>query len=81
MTEEGFTVKEILLKVDAKVDRLSDKLDRIDRQGSIGTREELSDHESRLRSLEKKSWALTGVSSALGVAAGVLSAVFGPHAS
>lgn len=79
MAEEVFTVKEILVKLDAKVDALSQKLDAIDRQGSIGTREELIDHENRIRTLEGRNWRLAGGTTVIAAIAGVVSGFFGPH--
>lgn len=54
----GFTVKEIVLEIRRDLKALNDKVDQIDRKGSIGTREELSDHESRLRGLERFRYAV-----------------------
>lgn len=56
MTENGssvgLTMRELILEVRDDVKNLREKIDLIDRKGSIGTREELADHESRLRRLE-----------------------------
>lgn len=45
----SWTTKEIVLEIRDTVDKLADKLDRIDREGSIGTKAQLDDHEHRLR--------------------------------
>src|SRR3954467_15588204 len=45
----GFTTKEILLEMRGDLRTLTEKIDRIDRQGSIGTKAQLDDHENRLR--------------------------------
>lgn len=57
----GFTVKEIVIEIRDTVKELANKVDRIDRQGSIGTREQLRehdnsihDHEARLGVLENR---------------------------
>jgi hypothetical protein len=49
--DKGFTVKEILVEIRDDVKDLSMKVDRIDREGSIGTKSQLDDHEQRLRRL------------------------------
>lgn len=58
---DGFTVKEIVVEIRDTVKKLADKVDQIDRQGSIGTRDQLTehgrdiaDHEVRLSFLEKR---------------------------
>lgn len=51
----GFTVKDILIEVRQDVKDLAARIDEIDRKGSIGTREELTDHENRLRKVEAQS--------------------------
>lgn len=48
----GLTLRELVLEVRDSVNALDEKIDRIDRQGSIGTREDLSDHEQRIRRVE-----------------------------
>lgn len=62
MTENGsgigLSVKELVLEVRNDVKALSEKIDKIDRQGSIGTREELADHERRIRRVEAWKYAL-----------------------
>lgn len=45
----GFTTKEVVLEIRDVVNRLADKLERIDREGSIGTKAQLQDHEARIR--------------------------------
>ncbi len=52
VNSSSFTVKEIVLEVRNDVKQLAEKIDRIDRQGSIGTRSELEDHEARIRASE-----------------------------
>ncbi len=54
------TVKEMVKEIRSDVKDLSAKIDHIDRQGSIGTREEIVDHESRIRNLETSSSRLSG---------------------
>jgi hypothetical protein len=56
----GFTVKEILLEMRGDLRSLSEQINRIDRQGSIGTKQELEDHEIRIRTLETSSVILEG---------------------
>lgn len=45
----SFTTKEIVIEIRDAVNKLADKVDRIDRTGSIGTRQQLDDHEKRVR--------------------------------
>ena len=73
----GLSLRELVLEIREDVKRLNDKINQIDRTGSIGTREELNDHETRIRSLERSKWAFGGVGSAVGAAAGVLAGMFG----
>lgn len=73
----GFTLRELVLEIRADVKALDEKIDKIDRTGSIGTREELTDHETRLRSLERAKWALGGIGGVAGAVAGVMAGFFG----
>jgi hypothetical protein len=68
----GFSVKEIVVEIRNDVKDLAAKIDRIDREGSIGTRQDLADHENRLRDLEAGGFRLQGVWTTLGVIAGAL---------
>ena len=52
-TDEGLSIRELLLEVRQDVRALSAHVDDIDRNGSIGTKAELADHEQRVRGLEK----------------------------
>jgi len=52
--DKGFTVKEVVLDIRDTVNKLADKIDRIDRTGSIGTRQQLDDHENRIRKNEAR---------------------------
>lgn len=45
----NFTVKEIVVEIRDTVRELAVKVDTIDRQGSIGTKAQLQDHEQQLR--------------------------------
>lgn len=74
--DRGLSLRELVLEVRADVKALDDKIEKIDRNGSIGTREELTDHEIRIRGIERFRWGLTGIGSIAGGIAGVLSAVF-----
>lgn len=49
----GLTLRELVLEVRADVKSLDEKIEKIDRTGSIGTREDLTDHETRIRRVEK----------------------------
>ncbi len=49
----GLTLRELVLEIREDVKRLDGKIDKIDRTGSIGTREELTDHETRIRHIER----------------------------
>jgi hypothetical protein len=58
---DGFTVKEIVVDIRDTVKALANKVDQIDRQGSIGTRDQLAEHnrdianhEARLGVLEQR---------------------------
>ena len=70
MADESFSFKEVLVEMRSDLKEVKQKLDRIDRDGSIGTRAELLDHETRLRSLERWRWGLGGSLAALGTAIG-----------
>lgn len=48
----GLSLRELVMEIRMDVKALDEKIDKIDRQGSIGTRELLKDHETRIRSLE-----------------------------
>ena len=54
----GFTVKEIVVEIRDDLKKLAENVDRIDREGSIGTRGELVDHEARLRAIERWRYAI-----------------------
>lgn len=68
------TVKEMVAEIRADVKALAGHIDRIDRTGSIGTREELTDHESRIRSMERFRFAFPPVA-VLAVIGTVLSTI------
>lgn len=75
MTEDTYmTVREMLSEVRDDVKALRSEVKTINEQGSIGTKAELQDHESRIRSLEiwKFGIPVTGV----GAVAAVVAAVF-----
>lgn len=54
----GLSLRELLLEVRADVKALDDKIDHIDRHGPIGTREEITDHETRIRRVEAWVYAI-----------------------
>lgn len=54
----GLTLRELVLEIRNDVKSLNEKVDKIDRTGSIGTREELSDHETRIRHTERWVYAI-----------------------
>lgn len=66
--------RDLVLEIRDDVKRLAASLDRIDREGSLGTRAELSDHDARLNKLEgagtflRGAW--TGVTSITALLAG-----------
>jgi hypothetical protein len=74
--DRGLSLRELVLEVRADVKGLDEKIEKIDRNGSIGTREELTDHETRIRGLEKARWGLAGISTIVGSIGGVLAAFF-----
>lgn len=49
----GISLRDLVLEIRQDVKALDSKIEKIDRTGSIGTREELSDHETRIRHVEK----------------------------
>jgi hypothetical protein len=51
--EPFLSMREAVMEIRADVKGMQSKLDRIDREGSIGTKQELTDHEDRIRNLEK----------------------------
>ena len=59
-----------LVKVEQDMKDVVVRVDKIDREGSIGTRGELTDHEGRLRSLEQWKYGIP-----VGVAFALLAAV------
>lgn len=84
--DDGLSLRELVLEVRQDVKALNQKVDAIDRTGSIGTREELNDHETRLRTMEQRTWSKAGIGTyagalgtVLGAAAGALVSFFGPH--
>jgi hypothetical protein len=70
-----FSLRDILTEIKEDVKDLKDTVDRIDRQGSIGTRAELQDHETRLRGLERFRYAVPSAAVLSMVASVVLAAV------
>ena len=50
----NFTVKEIVLDIRDTLKDLAEKVDRIDREGSIGTREQLTSQTQSLREQDKR---------------------------
>lgn len=61
MPEDAFSLKEVILEIRRDVKDLSETLDTIDREGSIGTKSQLGDHETRIRGLERWRWAFPSV--------------------
>jgi cell division protein FtsL len=72
----GLSLRELVLEVRADVKALDEKIEKIDRHGSIGTREDLTDHESRIRRVEK--W-MYGVPLAAAVSLASIVAALRPH--
>lgn len=81
------TMRQAVMEIRDDVKTLASHLDRIDREGSIGTKAELEDHEKRLRIVEttglrmSSAWATIGLSASFivalaGVAAGATSLLF-----
>jgi hypothetical protein len=65
MTEENpnghepfLSMREAVMEIRQDVKGMQSKLDRIDREGSIGTKQELIDHEARIRGLERFRYSL-----------------------
>lgn len=55
---DQFTVKEIVVEIRDDLKKLAARIDHIDREGSIGTKGELTDHETRLRAIERWRYAI-----------------------
>ena len=72
----GLTLRELVLEVRSDVKSLDEKIEKIDRQGSIGTREDLTDHETRIRRVEK--W-MYGVPLAAAISLASIVAALMPH--
>jgi hypothetical protein len=73
----GLSLRELVLEVRADVKSLDEKIEKIDRQGSIGTREDLTDHETRIRTLERFRYGAPGTA-VLGVILAAVAIVI-PH--
>jgi hypothetical protein len=73
----SFSVKEIVVEIRNDVKELARQIDRIDREGSIGTRQDLADHENRLRTLESSDFRFQGAWATLGVIAGACAGLAG----
>lgn len=54
----GMTLRQMVFEIRGDVKDLALKLDRIDREGSIGTKAELNDHEQRIRKNETWRYAI-----------------------
>lgn len=72
----GFTVKEIVIEIRDDVRKLVERVDHIDRHGSIGTKQELTDHETRLRGLERFSARWSGAMALVTAFGALAAAVF-----
>ncbi len=57
-TGVGLSMRDLVLEIRQDVKHLELKLELIDRQGSIGTRDELRDHETRIRSVERWKYGI-----------------------
>lgn len=49
---EGLSLRDLVLEIRSDVKDVEEKISQLERDGSIGTRRELDDHELRLRKLE-----------------------------
>lgn len=52
--------RDLILEIRADVKAIEQKLEAINVEGSIGTRAELADHETRIRSAEKWRYGISG---------------------
>lgn len=69
---QGLSLRDIMLEMRSDIRSLNDKIDKIDREGSLGTKSELADHESRLRILEGWRWkAIGAIAASSGVGVGI----------
>lgn len=75
--EPFLSMRDAVMEIRADVKDLADSLARIDREGSMGTKEELKDHDVRLRSLENNGLRLSGAWAATGILAAVLGGLSG----
>ena len=75
----GLSLRDLVLEIRADVRSLDEKIDKIDRMGSIGTREELIDHEQRIRGVER--WKYGVPPSLLTGVAALVAALFGIRAN
>lgn len=79
----GLSLRDLVLEIRADVKALDEKIDKIDRNGSIGTRKELADHENRLRGLESShaKWKYGIPPALVGSLGALFAALFGVRAN
>lgn len=75
--EPFLTMRDAVMEIRDDVKGLAAHIDRIDREGSIGTKQDLDDHENRIRVLEGGSSRLAGAWATAGIAASVLAGLAG----
>lgn len=84
----NYTVKELLAqiwnelvdikkKLEERTDELEGRINKIDREGSMGTKGDLIDHEARIRALEISGSRLSGAWAAVGIVFGAIAGVAG----
>lgn len=79
----GLSLRELVLEIRADVKALDEKIERIDRDGSIGTRALQADHETRIRGLEDSTakWKYGIPPALIGSLGALFAALFGVRAN
>jgi hypothetical protein len=76
--EPFMTVRDAVMEMRGDLKALRAQVDRIEREGSFGTKSELIDHESRMRSLEKWKYGIP-LSAVASICAFVTSFIWHPN--
>lgn len=71
------TLRDVVMEIRSDVKSLREALEKINQEGSIGTKAELADHESRIRMIERKLWLIIGTATAAGGATGTIVQLLG----
>lgn len=76
-TEPFLSMRDAVMEIRKDVKDLTKVIERVDREGSIGTKQELNDHETRIRELETTGFRARGAFATLGIAASFLAGLAG----